>query len=409
MSTPPFAPELAFWDELAEAHRRRVPRVWRRPFGAAPVAAADVFAWAVRGGDAQRAGDRRSRYRIYDEAGREVATPASELPRAEDGSMAGFFARLDRRARESGLVVNNLQATCGDAWQVVRGLLAPIQARLGQSLGGASCELFAGAYRRGAFGVHKDEQDVVTLVIEGPKRFVAWPYERFADRAEVPAGTALRTVLLERFDHRAHMEDAVVLEGEPGDVIFWPAEWWHVAESDGELCTTLALGRLQGMTLARLLEEVASESLVQDAVPVLPTTLPPADEAVPTLLHALCDATVQARVAAKVLALGSTFGCLALPEPRAPTVPLDAVDTRVRGVAGAVQWRVVGDALTWAVHGAVYEYPALPALCACIERLASGEATTVGRLLALADGDVDASALAHVLALVDTHYGLERC
>jgi hypothetical protein len=93
-----------------------------------------------------------------------------------------------------GVVINDLQAASLGAWRRAQALLGAIHDSLGVPPAGASFEFFAGAYRRGAFGVHKDDQDVITFVTEGRKRFRLWPYERFAGRAEVPAGSQLKQV-----------------------------------------------------------------------------------------------------------------------------------------------------------------------------------------------------------------------
>jgi len=193
---------------------------------------------------------------------------------------------------------------------------------------GASFEVFAGAYRRGAFGVHKDDQDVITFVTEGRKRFRLWPYERFAGRAEVPAGSQLKQVGL-TLAAGEELDGSIVVEGEPGDVFFWPAEWWHVAESDGEMCTSVGVG------------------LFRCKPPVI------ADEERREELE---------------LAAASALGCKMTPPPREDPVP----DGRLR-LAGCVPWRKSGeDTVVWAVGGEAFRYPAAPAIVALLERVTGG-------------------------------------
>ncbi len=395
-----------FWDELAACHRERVPGVWRRPFGDAPIDLGRAFDWAVCGADNLRSGDKRSRFRIYTTMGVELPPTPERLPFAADGSIADYVRRVDDESPESGLVINNLQATCPDAWRVCRALLGEIRRHCGQTVGGASCEIFAGAYRRGPFGVHKDDQDVITLVLEGKKRFVLWPYARFADRGEVLPASELKPVALNRFDHREAMEGAIVLEGLPGDVFYWPAEWWHVAESDGVHCTTFGVGIMQGVTLARIAEDVAGEVVLEGGAPPVPMALPRPGEARAALIAALEAPDFAERIEDKVMAMASVMGCRAVPDPHADPLPRDP-DTMVRGVPGAVLTRVVDGTLTWAVHGAVLHYPAAPPLVALLERVTSGEPTTIGALMGLADGSVATSAIEHVLDLLYQSYALD--
>lgn len=404
--------EVTFWNELLQCTREGRPGVWRRPLGG-PVASADeVFRWLLAAGDRVRAHDERIAFRAS-VGGRTAEADVAQLPTPEDGSTAAYTRRLDPARGDALVAVNHLQGACPAAWQRALSLLAPWYARAGVPAGGAMFDLFAGAYRVGPFGVHKDQFDVVTFVVEGRKRFRVWPYARFADRPDVPAGAALRAVGLRHLDPAEGRDDALVLEGDPGDVLFWPAEWWHVAESDGAHCTTLSFGFSREETPLRFVESAARELSAEGALEVPRRARHAVGDAATSLaetraaMDALLDAdALRRRLDEKLLAHHASFGYAVTPEPAAR----DAVslDGPLRLVApGAVAWQVRGDALTWSVGGAVYRYPAAAPLRRALDRVARAEPFTLDELASLADDTVSPAALRHLVGTVARHHALQ--
>ena len=352
---------LPFWKELQAAREEGRPACWREPFGAPAVATGEIFDWLVdawRGGSVEKGG----RMRLYGASG-VVGHAPDHAPAAGDGSMRGWLRRLEQTHGECGVVINDLQAASLGAWRRAQALLGAIHDSLGVPPAGASFEVFAGAYRRGAFGVHKDDQDVITFVTEGRKRFRLWPYERFAGRAEVPAGSQLKQVGL-TLAAGEELDGSIVVEGEPGDVFFWPAEWWHVAESDGEMCTSVGVGLFRGKP------------------PVI------ADEERREELE---------------LAAASALGCKMTPPPREDPVP----DGRLQ-LAGCVPWRLSGeDTVVWAVGGEAFRYPAAPAIVALLERVTGGAPfVAVDLCEELADEEVAPDALEHIVGLLHAYHAL---
>jgi hypothetical protein len=72
---------------------------------------------------------------------------------------------------------------------------------------------------------------VFVFVIAGKKKFLTWPYEVFADRGEE----------FSTLDYEAYLDQAIELEGEPGDIIYWPASYWHTGEASGALSLSVNL------------------------------------------------------------------------------------------------------------------------------------------------------------------------
>jgi hypothetical protein len=339
----------AFWHELHAARAAAAPRSWRRPLDEAVAGSAELLHFLLDAGGA------RLPLRVFGD-GRELAPAASHLPRREDGDVAGWCRRLAAAHGEVGLVVNDVQASSPESWRALGGLVAGLYEVLGPQPGGASMDLFAGGYRRGAFGVHKDDQDVVTFIVEGKKSFLLWPYPRFA----APAGSELRQHGLPGVCASAERGDAILLEGEAGDVFFWPAEWWHVAVGDGAHATTLGLGLFRGEPPRRDRDEA--------------------------------------------LAFASTLGFNRAPAPAPRPLPRGPVALALRG---GLPIEVEDEDVLWAVAGSVFRYPAAAAIVRLLERVAGGEPFVPGRLVAeLADAEVAPDALEHILGVLAAHHAI---
>src|SRR5207245_3009425 len=92
----------------------------------------------------------------------------------------------------------------------------------------ADVELFVSNNRLTPFGIHRDPASNFTLVVQGRKRMRLWPEAFFTRRPPMDAES-----------YAAHLGQALTLEGEPGDLLYWPSSYWHVAESDGDLSVTM--------------------------------------------------------------------------------------------------------------------------------------------------------------------------
>ena len=127
-----------------------------------------------------------------------------------------------------------------------------------------SLDLFLGNYRLSPFGIHKDNQDVITFIVLGNKRFYLWPSEHFSHRPElagVPAREHAHRVLqipvADGAEYAAIVKEAIVVHGQPGDVMFWPASYWHCADNEAaDLALTVGFGMVHGKSLAGIADEV---------------------------------------------------------------------------------------------------------------------------------------------------------
>lgn len=92
--------------------------------------------------------------------------------------------------------------------------------------------LFAGNYDRTPFGVHQDNKSTFQFIIAGRKRMRLWTNEFVEKHPEI------------RWTHnyKRFLDDAITLEAEAGDVMFWDKSYWHIGESAEGLSIGLSIG-----------------------------------------------------------------------------------------------------------------------------------------------------------------------
>ncbi|MDJ0836912.1 MAG: cupin-like domain-containing protein [Acidobacteriota bacterium] len=231
-----------FWTEFTAQNWLRQPAVFQLPQALIP--AEEVFAGMLNLPQAETPEGQRFPLRFF-RGDKQLPVEQSPRPEPADGSLEAFCGRMVDTFRDEGfgLMINNFQGLEGRVWMRALSFLDGLYRRVGMPANGASLDLFLGNYRKTAFGVHKDDQEVFTFVISGRKRFLLWPFEALADRFGVSEEDAWKPYNLWRVDHEELREEAVVLEAGPGEVIYWPATYWHIAENiDGEPVATLGLG-----------------------------------------------------------------------------------------------------------------------------------------------------------------------
>lgn len=257
-----FAVPETFWDRYLRAHSLSKPAVVRRPFPRPLTTPEELFQGIVQATADARAG-RPNELRLYLGGPAMVYRHTAEylgdrywelLPREEDGSLGGYAERL--RARHGytcfALMLNNCQTVLPQLWFRLRDFYSGLFERSGFLRGGSDCNLFAGNYRATPFGAHTDDQDIFTVIVEGRKRLLAWPPKVFQEMEQPLSENPL--------DYQHYRSRARVLEGKAGDLLYWPREYGHVAESvDEGLVTTLSLGLNRGSTATPWVEAALSE------------------------------------------------------------------------------------------------------------------------------------------------------
>lgn len=158
---------------------------------------------------------------------------AEGAPRREDGSFAGYQARMKARlgGRRYALVISELHSFAFELWAQERLLLDELWARLGLPLSGAITTLFHGNYEHTPVGVHRDRFGTILFALSGRKRMRLW--------VQQPWTAPVSTVL----DYQAHVASSFAVELAPGEALYWPSSYFHVGESvDSEPATSVNIG-----------------------------------------------------------------------------------------------------------------------------------------------------------------------
>ena len=227
-----------FWADFVDEYWDEQPGRFSGSFSGA-FTGEEVFGAAVRHSDAYREGAADRLTLKVDERWPTGPDADEFLPRAEDGSFRNYGERVaGAAARTFMLSLHCLERSAGDLWLKAHDFLCGLATHLGGSPNRLTIGSFASNAPVTPFGVHTDMTSNFTFVLEGRKRVRVWPRESLEQHFP-GLGRRARPGLL---DYSDHLEDSLVLEGGPGDMLFWPDSWWHIAEGDGTFSATLVLG-----------------------------------------------------------------------------------------------------------------------------------------------------------------------
>jgi 50S ribosomal protein L16 3-hydroxylase len=244
-----FALPAEFWQDFITNYWEKKPMVIKQPFSSLLASSEELFQALVKASDYFRAGDRNANMRFHRNHALLMANVGKHIPFSEDGSIQGYAERLVQRmdCEKFDVMINHLQVHNADLWLRLREFFRPMYESLGFLPNNTEVVLFLRNYKTTARGLHKDSASVFLFVIEGHKRIITWPNEYFREKPEV----------WETLDYDRHLDNAIVLDGRPGDILYWPASYWHVGESDEQLSLSLSVGlHLKYKPSEALLEQV---------------------------------------------------------------------------------------------------------------------------------------------------------
>ena len=265
----------------------RRPTVIRQPFARAIASPAEVFAAMIAATDRLQTDNHD--FALTVDGVRVGADVERWLPRKQDRSLERLTERIADGAAGStfAVFVRAFQLELGwGFWNRLRHFLTGLYTLVGVPAHRAEVDLFAGSYPRSRRGIHLDSADVFCFVIEGRKRIRVWPKSAFPDGAYwYGLGGAGK-----------HLSRSSCLDGEPGDILYWPSSYWHVGESRGGTGSSLSLGLYPrdslAATAARLMEgEAARELGAKNFVESLPSSVEQLEAAPPRALRALARAS----------------------------------------------------------------------------------------------------------------------
>src|SRR6185503_2872955 len=220
-----------FWNGFASEHWEQRPLALRAPFGRPLMTPEELFAALLLAAEAYRAeglrtevpGERDSDVRFNVDNARLLTDVEKHLPAADDATLEGYVERVTQQlgGRSFELIVHQLQKHDFELWSRLRDFFGGLYEQIGIPVEKAEAVVFLRNHEATSFGLHRDDASVFMLPIAGRKRILAWPPEAFAERQ----------LSFCTLGYGSIRDRAIVLEGEPGDVLYWPSNHWHVGES----------------------------------------------------------------------------------------------------------------------------------------------------------------------------------
>jgi hypothetical protein len=180
------------------------------------------------------------------------------VPSFDDGSLTGYQQRvaLESGDAECGLVLYNAHCYDDALFLVAREFLAPYLRQLGLPPSGIDVDIFSGNYRSTPTGIHTDSADNFSYVVDGKKTYAFWPNEAFSSNRQAKGGH----VVLGTRDFERSIECRDIVTADAGEIVYWPASYWHIGLGSGsEYVTTVNVALYNQSDLNRLLQPLLSE------------------------------------------------------------------------------------------------------------------------------------------------------
>jgi 50S ribosomal protein L16 3-hydroxylase len=227
--------ELAqeWWVRFVQDYWEKRPVALKRPFRSLIAAPDDLFHGIVEAARHFRADDPHNIVRFFIEHALLQANVRDYLPRLADRNIEGYHDRVSQnlRKRACGLVVVRYSGFDAATWLSLREFMRPLYEVIGIPENPVQIGVFLGDYGKTPFGIHKDPHGTFVFVIKGRKRFRTWPNKIFRREQH-----GIRSL-----DYEGFLNSAATVEGEPGDVLYWPSTYWHVGEHIGGLAASVSI------------------------------------------------------------------------------------------------------------------------------------------------------------------------
>lgn len=162
------------------------------------------------------------------------AEPRRFAARASDRSLSAYLERIAAIAGgcEFTVLVSNPHRVNQRLRERVARFARMLADSAGVPCGGFDTGIFLGCYGRTPFGVHRGQMSVLTFPILGNKRFLLWPRRYGESHRDIQ----------DSLEYERHRPTALELCIGPGDIGYWPADYWHVADGPVAMSAALNIG-----------------------------------------------------------------------------------------------------------------------------------------------------------------------
>jgi hypothetical protein len=240
-----FAP--GFVEQLADAWGAG-PRVFRDVLSSPVFAPRDIMD-SILGATADYAADANTRYaRVF--VGSNIIKPEQVplfLPASASESCDEYVRRITAVHPDFSFIVSACEKYSPAIRERFVPLLHGLFSRVGYPVRAHLGCLYMGTYKTTPFGIHTDQCHVVMCCGVGKKTMAFWPRSYFEPMSMLFIDNKVRVPVAD------HLDRATVIEIGPRDVLYWPANTWHVGVTEtDDFHAALSLGIYHRMSSARL-------------------------------------------------------------------------------------------------------------------------------------------------------------
>lgn len=218
-------PDPAWWREFVAQNWQRSPCLAPTAYSEAPPVDGDTLhAAAASATEAWLAGEFDVVPHLWSGAERLGRLGPVLLPDRADGGLQGWFDRVRPAHPQVMAYVREVHRHSRPLFEAVGALMAGLAGAVGGPLARVDADVFLGSYEDLGFGVHRDANDNFMVGVHGVRQLRLWPPDAFD--AEVPLDRYLA-------DSSALDAGSTIYEVAPGDLLYWPAGWWHIGHCRG--------------------------------------------------------------------------------------------------------------------------------------------------------------------------------
>jgi hypothetical protein len=314
------------------------------------------------------------------------------LPILEDKSLQGYADRMRRvlAGRDFTLVVNDSQAYDFELWRRMGAFVSGLYSYIGLPVF-AEAILYLSKAQTTAIGLHKDPVSNFLFQLAGTKKFRMWPKEIVESKPH----------LVRTSDFESISSEAITVEVKPGDLLYMPSDYFHMAEAGDDISVHLSItistgeeaGRLHAVRVfTKTLRSRMSAIPFSATVKIDPTSLNGSDLKLPDSYKALLETCadlgdyVQRTMVEEFMRLSTSFGCQSVPAlSRAPDKLLhdDSIELNSQS---AVAHHLFDDKMYIASNGHGFSCTAHPLAVELVKHLTEAQSHRVDSLMSTYSG-----------------------
>lgn len=258
-------------EDLAKVWGRR-PHVFRNAMPRPVFEATDFFSGVVATAQAMLNGQSKPTGRLaLNGKSTSIDEALSFIPRSHIQSFEQYEEQIREsfRDKEFSIILDNVDVALPNIRKRVSPFMHSLFKHVGYPVRGIHSCVYAGNYASTPFGIHMDDCHVIMTAGIGRKTVAFWPREYFEHRRDLMIPGSMAHIQAKVSDH---IDDAVVLEIGPLDLLYWPAGYWHVGISDAkDFHAALSIGIYHKGNAAGIIKDAVALPPVANANSGLPS------------------------------------------------------------------------------------------------------------------------------------------